>query len=83
MELKSQYHCSGYHLAIGSKKTINDFYRGVILVLYRGDIEADCNPPSLVYTPGKFKSSQDAEIEAYAYAKELIAGSAISEILDD
>lgn len=66
MEPNNDYQINGYKFSIENIKTIKKFYRGVILVLYRSDINAYCNPASVIYTPGKFKSPQEAETEAFS-----------------
>lgn len=82
MKVNHEHRINGYVFTINNAKTINKNYRGMILISYRSDIKSSCNPPSVIYTPGLLQSPEAAEIEALAYAQELIWSEALATILD-
>lgn len=83
MHFIDEHKLNGYFFSIKSIITTKKFYRGMILFNYRNDIKIYCDPPSVIYTPGAFKSPQEAEIEALAYAEDLIRSGSLATILDD
>lgn len=82
MGLNNEHNINGYIFSIKNIKTIKKNYRGMIILSYRSDITSYCKPPSVIYTPGTFRSPKAAEIEAFAYAQDLIWGNSITTILD-
>lgn len=83
MYFSNEHKINGYIFSIKNIITIKRLYRGMILFYYRSDIKMYCDPPSVIYTPGAFKSPNEAEIEALAYAGDLIRCESLATILDD
>lgn len=82
MEFTHEHHLNGYVFHISAVLTSENRYQGKILVSRRGDTGASIEPALTVDTPGTFKSFRAAQIEASAYAHELIYSGEILSIME-
>ena len=75
-------HCLlGYEFYVSTTLSFEHLHHGVIVVIKRGDTNELLAQPVTIETPSAFKSIRAAEIEASAYAHELILRGAMLEIL--
>ncbi|MDX8124953.1 hypothetical protein SKZ59_24555 [Janthinobacterium sp. GMG2] len=76
----SHKHCMGeYEYYLTTELCTNDLHRGVIVFMKIGVPCALLDQSVTISTPSAFRSIRTAEIEASAYAHELIASQAIKE----
>lgn len=82
MEFTHEHHLDGYVFHICAILTSEYRYKGRILLSKRGDTCATIDPALTIDTPSTFKSFRGAQIEASAYAHELVYSGAILSIID-
>lgn len=81
MHITKKHFLNGFVFDISTVLTADSRYRGIVMVTTRGDTHEVLSPPLAIETPSAFKSTRAAEIEASAYAHELIATRAILAML--
>jgi len=76
-----KHHIKGYEFHVTGALEKDGRYRGIILLSRRGDTGEVLAKPVLIETACSFKSVHAAQIEASAYAHELIHQGAIAGLL--
>ncbi|MGF6114648.1 hypothetical protein ABIE30_003166 [Janthinobacterium lividum] len=82
MEFTHEHCLNGYVFHIVVAPTSEGRFRGRILLSRRGDTCTGIEPALAIDTPNTFKSFRGAQIEASAYAHELIHSGAILSAID-
>ncbi len=82
MHMKNNHFLNGFAFNVSTSLTAESRFRGIILITQRGDTNEVLTSAFAIETPSAFKSVRAAEIEASAYAHELIATGAILTMLD-
>ncbi|MDN2699299.1 hypothetical protein O0882_23565 [Janthinobacterium sp. SUN073] len=76
----SHKHCMGdYEFYLTTELCVNELHRGVIVFMKAGVPSGQLNQSVTINTPSAFKSVRAAEIEASAYAHELVVSKAIDD----
>ena len=81
MDQHQKHDINGYAFHVTGALEKDGRYRGMILLSRRGDTGESFAKPLLIETPSSFKSVHAAQIEASAYAHELIHQGAITRLL--
>lgn len=79
MQFSHKHSLGDYEFYLTTELCMNNLHRGVIVFMKAGAPRALLDQSVTINTPSAFKSMRAAEIEASAYAHELVASKAIDD----